>query len=433
MAKADYRAPKGTSDLLPPDARAWERLLTIAQDLFTRYGYEPIYTPAFEHTDVFVRGIGAATDIVGKEMYTFEDKGTPPTSLTLRPEGTAPVVRAALENGLTANGRSAKLYYAGPMFRYERPQAGRRRQFWQIGVEALGMPDPTLDAEVIALLMEFFSEAGVPRESMRLLINTMGDETCRPAYRDEIAGFIRANSDALCDECARRAETNPLRAFDCKNPGCRETMAKAPVLRDRLCDDCAAHYAAVKANLDALGISYIEDSSLVRGLDYYTRTVFEVQAEGMGAQNAIGGGGRYDRLFEMYGGQPTPGLGFALGFERTMLALAAAGVTPEEPAIAEVFVARVADETAGEVFALTQRLRAAGIATEMDHQSRSLKAQMKNADRLGSLLVILVGPEEFAAGEVTVRDMTDKHERRLPLDDIEEEIRLALIERYLTD
>jgi len=281
--------------------------------------------------------------------------------------------------------------------------------------------------------MEFFAAAGVPRASMRLLINTMGDETCRPAYREEVAGFIRANADTLCEECARRAETNPLRAFDCKNPGCRETMAKAPVLRDRLCDDCAAHYAAVKSNLDALGIAYIEDSSLVRGLDYYTRTVFEVQAEGMGAQNAIGGGGRYDRLMEMYGGQPTPGLGFALGFERTMLALAAAGVVAEEPAIAEVFVARVADETASEVFALTQRLRAAGIATEMDHQSRSLKAQMKNADRLGSLLVILVGPDELAAGEVTVRDMTDKQERRLPLEDIEEEIRLALIERYLTD
>jgi len=433
MAKAEYRAPKGTSDLLPPDARAWERLLGIAQDLFARYGYEPIYTPVFEHTDVFVRGIGEATDIVGKEMYTFDDKGTPPTSLTLRPEGTAPVVRAALENGLVANGRSAKLYYAGPMFRYERPQAGRRRQFWQIGVEALGMADPTLDAEVIALLMEFFAAAGVPRASMRLLINTMGDETCRPAYREEVAGFIRANADTLCEECARRAETNPLRAFDCKNEGCRTVMAKAPLLRDRLCDDCAAHYAAVKSNLDALGIAYIEDSSLVRGLDYYTRTVFEVQAEGMGAQNAIGGGGRYDRLMEMYGGQPTPGLGFALGFERTMLALAAAGVVAEEPAIAEVFVARVADETASEVFALTQRLRAAGIATEMDHQSRSLKAQMKNADRLGSLLVILVGPDELAAGEVTVRDMTDKQERRLPLEDIEEEIRLALIERYLTD
>jgi histidyl-tRNA synthetase len=431
MAKGEYRAPKGTSDLLPPDARAWESLLAIAQGLFARYGYEPIYTPIFEHTDVFVRGIGEATDIVGKEMYTFEDKGTPPTSLTLRPEGTAPVVRAALENGLVANGRSAKLYYSGPMFRYERPQAGRRRQFWQIGVEALGMPDPSLDAEVIALLMEFFATAGIPRASMRLLINTMGDESCRPAYRDEVASFIRANADGLCDECARRAETNPLRAFDCKNPTCRETMKAAPILGERLCDECATHYAAVKAHLDALGIGYIEDSSLVRGLDYYTRTVFEVQAEGLGAQNAIGGGGRYDRLMEMYGGQPTPGLGFALGFERTMLALSAAGVELPDTALADVFVARVAPEAASDVFTITQRLRAAGIATEMDHQSRSLKAQMRSADRLGSILVLLVGPDELAAGEVTVRDMSGKDEWRVPLSGLEEEIRIALIERYL--
>jgi histidyl-tRNA synthetase len=365
-------------------------------------------------------------------MYTFDDKGTPPTSLTLRPEGTAPIVRAALEHGLTANGQSAKVYYSGPMFRYERPQAGRRRQFWQIGVEALGMGEPTVDAEVIALLMEFFASAGIPRDAMRLLINTMGDEVCRPAYRAEIAEFIRANAGTLCDECARRADTNPLRAFDCKNPGCRETMAKAPVLRDRLCDECAAHYAAVKAHLDELGIIYEEDTTLVRGLDYYTRTVFEVQAAGLGAQSAIGGGGRYDRLFEMYGGQPTAGLGFALGFERTMLALRAAGIEVAAPAIADVFVARVADEVASDVFAVTQRLRAAGVAAEMDHQGRSLKSQMKAADRLGSSFVVLVGPDEIAAREVTVRDMTSKEERRVSLHHVEEELRLMLLEHFLT-
>jgi histidyl-tRNA synthetase len=429
MAQPNYRAPKGTVDMLPDAARVWEHLQRVAQDLFARYGYEPIYTPIFEHTDVFVRGIGEATDIVGKEMYTFEDKGG--RSITLRPEGTASVVRSALEHNLTANGQTAKLYYAGPMFRYERPQAGRQRQFWQIGVEALGMPEPTLDAEVIALLMEFFAMAGVPRDRMRLLINSMGDASCRPAYREEIAGFIRANSADLCEECVRRAETNPLRAFDCKNPACREVMGAAPLLRDSLCDDCAEHYAAVKGHLDALGIGYIEDSSLVRGLDYYTRTVFEVQAEGLGAQNAIGGGGRYDRLMEQYGGQPTPGLGFALGFERTVLALKAAGVETPTPAIADVFVARVAPETTGDVFAITQRLRAAGIAAEMDHQARSLKAQMKAADRLGSLLVVLVGPDELANREVTVRDMAGKDEWRVSLDEIEEELRLALLERYL--
>jgi histidyl-tRNA synthetase len=405
MAQSNYRAPKGTADMLPDVARVWEHLQRTAQDLFARYGYEPIYTPIFESTDVFVRGIGEATDIVGKEMYTFFDKGNPPRSLTLRPEGTASVVRAALEHGLTANGQSSKLYYAGPMFRYERPQAGRMRQFWQIGVEALGMPEPTLDAEVISLLMEFFAAAGIPRDRMRLLVNSMGDESCRPVYRDKIAGFIRAHAEDLCEECVRRAESNPLRAFDCKNERCRSAMAAAPLLRNELCDDCAAHYAAVKGHLDVLGISYIEDSTLVRGLDYYTSTVFEVQAEGLGAQNAIGGGGRYDRLMEMYGGQPTPGLGFALGFERTLLALEAAGVEVPRPRIAEVFVARVDAQTAADAFQVASALRAAGIAAETDHQGRSLKSQFKVADRLGARFVVVAGPDELAACEVVVRDM----------------------------
>jgi histidyl-tRNA synthetase len=433
MAQPTYRAPKGTADMLPDTARVWEHLLAVAQELFARYGYEPIYTPAFEHTDVFVRGIGEATDIVGKEMYTFLDKGNPPRSLTLRPEGTAPIVRAALEHGLTANGQSTKLYYAGPMFRYERPQAGRMRQFWQIGVEAIGMADPTADAEVIALLMEFFAEAGIPRDRMRLLINTMGDEDCRPPYRDKIAGFIRSHKDDLCEECVRRAESNPLRAFDCKNEGCRTVMSAAPLLRDELCDDCAAHYAAVKANLDALGVSYVEDSTLVRGLDYYTRTVFEVQAEGLGAQNGIGGGGRYDRLMELYGGQPTPGLGFALGFERTMLAMQGAGVEVPRPDVAEVYVARTVPELATVAFEVTQRLRADAIAAEMDHQGRSLKAQMKAADRLGVSIVVLIGPDEVAAGEVTLRDMDSKTERRVEMARLTDEVYEALADRSIDE
>ena len=424
MAQGNYRAPKGTADMLPETARVWEHLQRCAQDLFARYGYEPIYTPAFEHTDVFVRGIGEATDIVGKEMYTFEDKGG--RSITLRPEGTAPVVRSALEHGLTANGQSAKLYYAGPMFRYERPQAGRMRQFWQIGVEALGMAEPTLDAEVISLLMEFFAAAGIPRERMRLLINSMGDQTCRPAYREKVADYIRSHAAGLCEECVRRADTNPLRAFDCKNDACRQVMSGAPLLRDELCDECAAHYAAVKGHLDALGVSYEEDATLVRGLDYYTRTVFEVQAEGLGAQNAIGGGGRYDRLMELYGGQPTPGLGFALGFERTLLALQAAGVEVPRPAVAEVFVARVAPETAAEAFRIVSELRAAGIAAETDHQGRSLKSQFKVADRLGARLVVVAGPDELAAGEVVVRDMAQSAETREKLATLADVLRSRL-------
>ena len=359
--------------MLPGTARVWEYLQRVAQDLFSRYGYEPVYTPMFEHTDVFTRGIGEATDIVSKEMYTFEDKGG--RSITLRPEGTASVVRASLEHNLTANGAQAKLYYAGPMFRYERPQKGRMRQFWQIGIEVLGAAEPTADAEVITVLWRYFEALGIPAASMRLLLNTMGDQACRPAYREKVASYIREHADGLCEECNRRAETNPLRAFDCKNASCAIVMASAPLLRDELCDDCAAHYAAVKTHLDGLGIPYIEEPKLVRGLDYYTRTVFEIQVDaGLGSQNAIGGGGRYDRLMEEYGGPATPGLGFALGFERTLLALEAAGVEIPTPARAEVFVARVDDSVTADVFALAQSLRDAGIAAELDHQARSLKS-----------------------------------------------------------
>ncbi len=419
------RAPKGTADMLPDVARAWEHVQRVAQDLFARYGYEPVYTPLFEHTEVFTRGIGEATDIVSKEMYSFEDKAG--RSITLRPEGTASVVRSALEHTLTGNGAQAKLYYAGPMFRYERPQKGRMRQFWQIGVELLGAAEPTADAEVIAVLWRYFEALGIPGPNMRLLLNSMGDETCRPAYRETVAAHIREHEAGLCEECDRRADTNPLRAFDCKNPGCAAIMAEAPLLRDELCEPCSAHYAAVKTHLDALGIPYVEAPRLVRGLDYYTRTVFEVQVDaGLGSQNAIGGGGRYDRLMEAYDGPPTPGLGFALGFERTLLALTAAGATIPAPARADVYVARVDDSVTNEVFALAQRLRDAGVAADLDHQSRSLKSQFKQADRLGARFVVVVGPDELAAGEVTLRDMGTKEENRVALSAVPSALATAL-------
>ncbi|MCL2503727.1 MAG: histidine--tRNA ligase [Coriobacteriia bacterium] len=410
----EYHAPKGTVDMLSDTAYAWEHLQRVAAEIFAAYGYQPIYTPIFEHTEVFERGIGEATDVVGKEMYTFADKGG--RSITLRPEGTASVVRSALEHSLTANGQSAKLYYAGPMFRYERPQKGRMRQFWQIGAEALGMQDPSIDAEVIVMLMAFFEAVGIPRQNMRLLLNSMGEDSCRPKYREKVAGYLRTHADALCGGCVRRADTNPLRAFDCKTPSCKEVMAAAPLLRDELCDECATHYRAVKGHLDGQGILYEEDATLVRGLDYYTRTVFEVQADaGLGSQNAIGGGGRYDGLMEVFGGQPTPGLGFALGFERTLLAMAAAGVeVPGTPAV-RVYVARVDASTDPEAFRLVSDLRRARIPAEMDHKGRSLKAQFRQADRLGANLVVVVGPDESAAGEATVRDMSAKTEERVAL------------------
>jgi len=411
--------------MLPHEARAWEHMQRVAQELFARYGYEPVYTPLFEHTEVFARGIGEATDIVSKEMYTFEDRGG--RSITLRPEGTAGVVRAALEHNLAANGVQVKLYYSGPMFRYERPQKGRMRQFWQIGVEILGSAEPSADAEVIALLWRFYEALGIPGGSMRLLVNSMGDGACRPLYRDDVADYIRAHAADLCEECVRRAETNPLRAFDCKNPGCVSVMAEAPLLRDRLCEDCAAHYTAVKRHLDALGIAYQEEPRLVRGLDYYTRTVFEVQVpEGLGSQNGIGGGGRYDRLFEAYDGPPTPGLGWALGFERTLLAMEAAGVEIPGPARAEAYIAVVDADVRGVAFELTQACRDGGIAAETDHQARSLKAQFKQADRLGARLVIVVGPDELGQGQVTLRDMDTREETRVGLDQAVGAVRAAL-------
>jgi len=415
------RAPKGTVDMLPVAARAWEHLSRIAQDLFARYGYEPIYTPLFEHTEVFTRGIGEATDIVSKEMYTFEDKGG--RSITLRPEATAGVVRAALEHGLTANGQSARIYCLGPMFRYERPQKGRMRQFWQIDAELLGAAEPSADAELITMLWRFFEACGIPSSNMRLLLNSMGDENCRPAYRDKVAAYIRSHANDLCEECNRRADTNPLRAFDCKVPGCRQVMAGAPLLRDELCDACARHYSAVKEMLDTLGIPFTEDPSLVRGLDYYTRTVFEVQADaGLGSQNAIGGGGRYDRLMEEYGGPPTPGLGFALGFERTVLAMQAAGVAPDAGVHVDAFVAVAQPGAEREAFKLVTAVRDAGLSAEMGHQGKSLKAQMKAADRLGARYALILGADELAAGEVTLRDMQSKVERRVAVPDVVAEI-----------
>jgi len=412
-----FSAPKGTVDLVGANAAAWERLVGTAQTIFGRYGYSPIYTPIFEHTEVFTRGIGEATDVVGKEMYTFMDKGD--RSVTLRPENTASVVRAAIENSLTANGATAKLYYAGPMFRYERPQKGRQRQFYQLGAEALGLNSPQADAEMVTMLWRFFTEVGIPADSMRLLVNSMGDAQCRPAYRELVASYIRSHAEDLCEECNRRADTNPLRAFDCKNPACRTVMEAAPVLGDHLCDDCLAHRDTVYGLLASAGLPYIEDSSLVRGLDYYTRTVFEVQVDaGLGSQNAIGGGGRYDGLFESLGGKPTPGIGFAIGFERTVLALRAAGVEFPSATPLEAYVASVEPGQSAEVFSLTQQLRDAGIAAVCDLEGRTLKAQFKQADRAAARFVVIVGPDEIAANAAVVRDMQSGDERTVSRLDI---------------
>ncbi len=434
-------APEGTRDLLPDEALFWERFKGTAAEVFGRYGYLPIDTPIIEQTELFVRGIGEATDVVSKEMFTaisgenlrrWLEEGKAPKAksrLSLRPEGTAGTVRAVVQHDLVPQGAApAKLMYAGPMFRAERPQKGRQRQFNQIGVECLGAEEPTIDAEAIIMLMRFYEKVGIPRASMRLLLNSMGCEQCRPPYRELVKAYMDEHAAELCETCMTRAELNPLRAFDCKNEACATVMADAPKITDHLCESCREHYDAVKALLDGAGIAYEEDPALVRGLDYYTRTVFEVQAtDGMGSQNAIGGGGRYDKLAEEVGGRPTPGLGFALGFERCVLALEAAGVELPRAQRCDLFVACVDDEVRTHAFTLVQQCRDAGYICEMDHQHRSLKSQFKLADKLGAARVAVLGPDELARGQVTLRDMASHEEFPVALDSVAAELSQALL------
>lgn len=434
-------APEGTRDLLPDEALFWERFKGTAAEVFGRYGYLPIDTPIIEQTELFVRGIGEATDVVSKEMFTaisgenlrrWLEEGKAPKAkgrLSLRPEGTAGTVRAVVQHDLVPQGAApAKLMYAGPMFRAERPQKGRQRQFNQIGVECLGAEEPTIDAEAIIMLMRFYEKVGIPRASMRLLLNSMGCEQCRPPYRELVKAYMDEHAAELCETCMTRAELNPLRAFDCKNETCATVMADAPKITDHLCEGCREHYDAVKALLDGAGIAYEEDPALVRGLDYYTRTVFEVQAtDGMGSQNAIGGGGRYDKLAEEVGGRPTPGLGFALGFERCVLALEAAGVELPRAQRCDLFVACVDDGVRAHAFTLVQQCRDAGYICEMDHQHRSLKSQFKLADKLGAARVAVLGPDELARGQVTLRDMASHEEFPVALDTVAAELSQALL------
>ncbi len=425
------QAVEGTKDLLPQEALFWERFKSVAAEIFGRYGYVLIDTPIIEHTDLFVRGIGEATDVVSKEMFSAISGENlnkllagqnlkAKSRLSLRPEGTAGVVRAVVQHDLVPLGAPpVKLMYEGQMFRAERPQKGRQRQFNQIGVECLGADDPSIDAEAIIMLMRFFSEIGLSEDSTRLLLNSMGCEACRGAYRDNVQAYLNEHADVMCETCMTRAKINPLRAFDCKNSACVRVMQDAPKITDYLCDDCRAHYEEVKALLDGAQVTYAQDPTLVRGLDYYTRTVFEVQIDdGMGAQNALGGGGRYDKLAEEIGGRPTPGFGFALGYERCVLALQAAGAKFPEVPKCRLFVACVDDTLRANAFNLVQTCRDAGIAVEMDHQHRSLKSQFKLADKLGVAFVAILGPDEFATQSCKLRDMKTHEERIVAFDEV---------------
>jgi histidyl-tRNA synthetase len=391
------QAPRGTLDVLPPDARRRLEIAGIADEALGLAGYEPIETPVFEDTELFARGVGESTDIVQKEMFTFEDKAG--RSLTLRPEQTAGICRAYIEHGMHKLPQPVKVWSAGPFFRHEAPQAGRFRQFTQIDAEAIGSDDPSLDAELILLLDDIFERARTgPR---RLRLSSLGTPATRAEYVEELTQYLRAREDELSDDVRARLDQNPLRAFDADHPGTQAVMRDAPVLIDRLSHEDAEHFAEVRALLDAAGMEYEIDATLVRGLDYYTRTVFEFESDRLGAQAALGGGGRYDGLVEELGGPPTPGVGFAAGIERMLLA---AG---ERPAArdARVFVAIAKPDAARDALGLAQRLRGEGIRVEMEQAGRSLKGQLRQADRIGASATVVLGDT------IEVKDMESGEQR----------------------
>lgn len=398
-----YKAPRGTQDVLPEVSWRWQRVEATFRDTCRRWGYAEIRTPLFEETALFVHGTGEGTEIVNRQMYTFEDRGG--RSLTLRPEGTPPIVRAVLEHGLTVQGQVQKLYYIAPVFRYERPQAGRYRQHTQLGVEAIGPPGPDIDAEVIALYHDFLDQIGL--QGAVTHISSIGCRTCRPALSAALREFFEPKLDQLCDFCRARYDTNPLRILDCKVPADIEARRGAPSALDHLCHECREHFAGVRALLDALEVPYEVDPTIVRGLDYYSRTTFEVIHPDLGAKDVIMGGGRYDGLAEMLGGRPTPGLGFGSGLERLVLVLEQAGGTGSQPVRTplDVYVAAASPAAHQAAFSLAIELRRAGLAAELDYTQRGLKAQMKEANRLGARLVVLMGEDELTAGNVTLRDM----------------------------
>ncbi len=401
---------KGMQDVLPPEGRIWRAVEQMAADTFQRFGYEEIRTPILEHTDLFQRSIGDETDIVSKEMYTFTDRGD--RSVTMRPEGTAAVVRAYLEHKLHGVRPVHRFFYMGPMFRYERAQKGRLRQFHQFGAEVYGLATPRADVEVIALQHTLFSELGVP--GLELELNNLGSPASRKQYGDALREHLRVHHGALCGDCVRRTDTNPLRALDCKVPGCQPVLQAAPSILDFADEASRAHFTAVTERLDALGIAYRVNPQMVRGLDYYTMLVFEFTSTGLGAKNTLSAGGRYDNLVAELGGPQTPAVGFACGVERLLLLLgdrAAALVAP----VPTVFVAVLGAQAEAAGGRLVNELRTAGVRVEEDLNRAGLKAQMKAANRVGAALVVLLGDDEVAAGEMSLKDMATGEQVRAPL------------------
>ena len=420
MSGQQFRAPKGTYDVLPPASETWLRVQEVLAAPLRAAGYGYVETPVFEETSLFARGVGESTDVVTKEMYTFDDRGG--RSLTLRPEGTAGVVRAFVEHRLHTGQLPAKLWYAGPNFRYERPQAGRYRHFTQVGAEAVGVDDPALDAELVSLAWDGYRALGLTR--VRLLLNSLGDATCRPGYRQALVDFLFGLD--LDEDTRVRAGRNPLRVLDDKRPEVQAQLGGAPVLADHLCDACRAHYDEVRRHLAALGVEWEEAPRLVRGLDYYTKTTFEFVHDGLGSQSAVGGGGRYDGLSASIGGPDLSGVGWAVGVDRTVLALQAEGVALVDAPRVQVFVVPLGDAARARAVVLAAQLRRSGTSVDLPYGGRGLKGAMKAADRSGAALAVVLGDRDIAAGTAGLKDLRTGEQHDVPLEGLTATVRTAL-------
>ncbi|MBP1708716.1 MAG: histidyl-tRNA synthetase [Deltaproteobacteria bacterium] len=407
----DIKAIRGFNDILPEEIGKWQFVEKTARDVFEGFGFSEMRIPVIERTDLFSRGIGEATDIVEKEMYTFTDRSG--NSLTLRPEATASLARAYLEHQIYTFDPVAKLYFIGPMFRYERPQKGRYRQFYQIDAEVFGVANPMVDAEVITMLVHFLKQVGL--EKLELQVNSLGCRGCRPRYREELKKFFGGKSSQLCEDCQRRLQTNPLRIFDCKVESCKEAVADGPQVVQFICPECQSHFEKVKEYLGVAGLTYVLNPRMVRGLDYYTRTAFEVVSYDLGSQNAVAGGGRYDNLFQEIGGIDVPGIGFAVGMERLISLLPEGKGFVKTP---HLFIAALGKETQEQAYRLLTQLHLAGIRAELDYEGKSLKSQMRRAGKLKTRYALILGDDELKRGQAALRDMEGKSQEDIPLNSL---------------
>ena len=414
------KAPRGTKDITPKDAYKWNYVENKFREICSLFGYEEMRTPVFEHTELFKRSVGDTTDIVQKEMYSFTDKGG--RDITLKPEGTAGVVRAFIENKLYADTQPTKLFYITPCFRYERPQAGRQRQFHQFGIEALGSDKPSLDAEVIALAVQFFTEVGL--KDLAVSINSVGCPTCRAEYNARLKEYLDKKSDVLCETCLERKDKNPMRVIDCKNPTCKENLNDIPFMVDHICDDCKDHFEKLQTYLKEMDINFVVDKTIVRGLDYYKKTAFEIISNDIGSQITVCGGGRYDGLVEQLGGpKGVSGIGFGLGAERLLLTMENNNIEIENPYATDIFIVTIGDEAKTKSFKLLKDLRTNHISAENDHLDRSVKAQFKYSDKINAKFTIVIGDDELANDTATLKNMSTSEQTTIKLSEIVQELK----------